>query len=455
MNGLRFSLALAAGKCAQFAMRLLGKKATYLPGKLALRICPDFLSRIGKPDLLIGVTGTNGKTTVSNMLCDLLIGFGEDPVSNRLGSNIDAGAASALLEAAGLSGRCKRKIGVLEMDERSAARIFPAVKPNYLVITNLFRDSMRRNAHPEYIASLLDRYIPVETCLILNADDPISSNVAKLNSRVYFGIDPLPFEPPVRENLVVDARLCPICGEPIQYDFRRYNHIGRAHCESCGWSSPRGDYQLISADRETGLMTVLENDVWHDYRMPADAIYNLYNAVASVAALRTIGYTPEQIAEGMEKLQVVQSRFWQEEIGNWELTEIMAKGLNAVACSRNFDYVANAEGKKAVVLLLDDVFDEKSSSENIAWLYDADFEFLAEEDTVQVLAVGARCLDTRLRLLIAGVPEDRINVVRQAKEAAAAVDLTQCGKVFVLYEVYRQNQAVMVRNAIAERMRKA
>ena len=378
MNGLRFSLALAAGKCAQFAMRLLGKKATYLPGKLALRICPDFLSRIGKPDLLIGVTGTNGKTTVSNMLCDLLIGFGEDPVSNRLGSNIDAGAASALLEAAGLSGRCKRKVGVLEMDERSAARIFPAVKPNYLVITNLFRDSMRRNAHPEYIASLLDRYIPVETRLILNADDPISSNVAKLNSRVYFGIDPLPFEPPVRENLVVDARLCPICGEPIQYDFRRYNHIGRAHCESCGWSSPRGDYQLISADRETGLMTVLENDVWHDYRMPADAIYNLYNAVASVAALRTIGYTPEQIAEGMEKLQVVQSRFWQEEIGNWELTEIMAKGLNAVACSRNFDYVANAEGKKAVVLLLDDVFDEKSSSENIAWLYDADFEFLAE-----------------------------------------------------------------------------
>ena len=453
--GLRFSLALAAGKCAQLAMRLLGKKATYLPGKLALRICPAFLSRIGKPELLIGVTGTNGKTTVSNMLCDLLISFGEDPVSNRLGSNIDAGAASALLEAASLSGRCKKRIGVLEMDERSAARIFPTVKPDYLIITNLFRDSMRRNAHPEYIASLLDRYIPKETRLILNGDDPISSNVAKLNSRVYFGIDPLPFEPPVRENLVVDARLCPVCGEAIQYDFRRYNHIGRAHCESCGWTSPRGDFQLISADRDAGLMTVLENDVWHDYRMPADAVYNLYNAVAAVAALRSIGYTPEQIAEGMEKLQVVQSRFWQEQVGSWELTEIMAKGLNAVACSRNFDYVANAAGKKAVVLLLDDVFDEKSSSENIAWLYDADFEFLAEEDTVQVLAVGARCLDTRLRLLIAGVPADRITVVHQAKDAAGAVDLSKCGKVFVLYEVYRQNQAVMVRNAIAERMRKA
>ena len=455
MNGLRFSFALFAGKLAQLFMRLLGKEATYFPGKLALRICPDFLYRIGKPTQLIGVTGTNGKTTVSNMLCDLLIRFGEDPVSNRLGSNIDAGVASALIEAASLSGRCRKKTGVLEMDERSAKRIFPAVKPQYLVITNLFRDSMRRNAHPEYIASLLDEYIPTETRLILNGDDPISSNVAKLNSRVYFSIDPLPFEPPARENLVVDARLCPVCGEPIEYDFRRYNHIGRAHCVSCSWSSPQGDYQLISADQQTGLMTVLENNVWHDYRMPADAVYNLYNAVAAIAALSTMGYSSEQIAEGMDQLQIVQSRFWQEQIGSWELTEIMAKGLNAVACSRNFDYVANASGRKAVVLLLDDVFDEKSSSENIAWLYDADFEFLAEDNTVQVLAVGARSLDTRLRLLIAGVPEERISVVPQAGKAADAVSLSACDKVFVLYEVYRQAQAVSVRNAIAERMRKA
>jgi hypothetical protein len=454
VKGIRFTLALWTGKAVQLVMRLLGREATYLPGKLALKLCPDFLHRIGKPELLVGVTGTNGKTTVTNMLCDLLAGFGEDPVSNRLGSNIDAGAASALLSAAGLNGRCRKRMGVLEMDERSAGRIFPALKPQYLIITNLFRDSMRRNAHPEYIASLLDKYIQPETKLILNADDPISSNVGKLNNRRFFRIDPLPFEPPVRENLVVDARLCPVCGEPIEYDFRRYNHIGRAHCAACGWTSPEPDYQLISADRETGVMTVLEEGVWHEYRMPADAVYNLYNAMAAISALRSMGYPYEQIAAGMEKLEVVQSRFWLEQIGRWELTEIMAKGLNAVACSRNFDYVLNAGGKKAVVLLLDDVFDEKSSSENIAWLYDADFEFLAGEDVVQVLAVGARCLDTRLRLLIAGVPEERITVVPKAKDAPAAVDLTGCEKVFVLYEVYRRAQAVSVRNGIGERMAK-
>lgn len=459
MSGLRFYFALWSAKAAQCVLRLMGRKATYAAGKLAIRLCPDFLSRIGRPGTLVGVTGTNGKTTVSNMLSDLLTALGRDPVNNRYGSNIDAGAATALIDAASLTGRCRKDIGVLEMDERSAAKLFPVLKPDYLLVTNLFRDSMRRNAHPEFIASLLDKHIPGTTKLILNADDPISCHVAPLNSRVYFGIDALPMDPPVRDNLVQDVRLCPICNEPIVYDLRRYHHIGRIHCPSCGWRSPAPDYAVIAADPALQLMTVLESDggqdVWQDYHMPADAVYNLYNALAAVSVLRTMGYAREEIAGAASSMQVVQSRFWQETVGKWELTEIMAKGLNAVACSRNFDYVLNAAGKKAVLLLLDDVFDEKSSSENVAWLYDADFEFLSDPDIVQVVTAGVRSLDSRLRLLIAGVPEEKITVIPNGEDAASAVDLAGCDKVFVLYEVYREAQAVRVRNAIAERMRGA
>ena len=61
-----------------------------------------------------------------------------------------------------------------------------------------------------------------------------------------------------------------------------------------------------------------------------------------------------------------------------------------------------------MVLMLDDVFDEKESSENITWLYDADFEFLNSPDIIEVIPVGIRCLDSKLRLLIAGVdPENQ------------------------------------------------
>ena len=455
MEKLSFYIALWSGKAAYLATRILRKGGTTAPGKVALKICPDFLSRIGRPETLIGVTGTNGKTTVSNMLCDIFEAMGMDLVSNRQGANIDAGAATSLIAAASLGGKCRKKLGVLEMDERSAARLFPVLKPDHLIVTNLFRDSMRRNAHPEYIASLMDASIVPGTHLILNADDPISSSLAPLNSRTLFSLDKLPQEPPLRENLVQDVQICPVCGERIVYDFRRYHHIGKAHCDACGWHSPDPDYLLVSADEEAGKITVMESQVWQEYPMPSSEIYNLYNTLAAVTLLRHMGYPAEEIAGAMSQLKIVQSRLRNEEIGRWQLTESMAKGLNAVACSRNFDMVCNAPGKKAVVLMLDDVFDEKTSSENIAWLYDADFEFLCDENIVQILAVGIRCLDTRLRLLLAGADPQRVTAVPKAADAAALLELENCEKVFVLFEVYRHGQAMEVRNAIAERMRKA
>ena len=455
MEKLSFYFALWSAKAAQLASRIIRKGGTTAPGKLALKFCPDFLSRIGRPETLIGVTGTNGKTTVSNMLCDIFEAMGMDPVSNRQGANIDAGAATSLIAAATLGGKCRKKIGVLEMDERSAAKIFPVLKPDFLIVTNLFRDSMRRNAHPEYIADLMASSIPSPTHLILNADDPISSSLAPLNSRTLFSVDKLPQEPPLRDNLVQDVQICPVCGERIIYDFRRYHHIGKAHCDSCGWHSPEPDYLLVAADREAGKLTVMESTIWQEYPMPSPEIYNLYNALASITLLRHMGYPAEEIAGAMEQLKVVQTRLRSEEIGRWELTASMAKGLNAVACSRNFDMVLNTPGKKAVVLMLDDVFDEKTSSENIAWLYDADFEFLCSEDIVQIVAVGTRRLDTRLRLLLAGADPQRVIAVKNAADAAAQVKLEECDKVFVLFEVYRHGQAMEVRDAIAERMRKA
>jgi UDP-N-acetylmuramyl tripeptide synthase len=156
---------------------------------------------------------------------------------------------------------------------------------------------------------------------------------------------------------------------------------------------------------EGQTMTVLEKDGWYDYKFNASAVYNIYNYLAVSALLREMGYEKENIAKAFDSLTIVQSRFWKEEIGSRELTEIMAKGLNAVACTRSFDFVSNQSGKKSVVLILDDVFDEKESTENIAWLYDADFEFLSSPDIIQIVAVGGRCLDSRLRLLIAGVKE--------------------------------------------------
>ncbi len=100
---------------------------------------------------------------------------------------------------------------MLEIDERSSKRIYPYVKPDLLVITNLFRDSPMRNAHPQYIADFIESAVSKTTKLILNADDLISSGICPDNPRVYFALDRLPTDVTVCINLINDVQICPVC----------------------------------------------------------------------------------------------------------------------------------------------------------------------------------------------------------------------------------------------------
>ena len=185
---LKFRFALLLSKTAMRLQKILGMNASYFPGKLAIKLCPDFLGQIDKPETIITVTGTNGKTTVCNIILDILTDNGYDVLNNKAGSNINAGIASALISKSTLGGKAKNKIGLFEIDERSSKLIYPYIKPTYAVCTNLFRDSIHRNAHPEFIFDIISNSLPESSHLILNADDLISSFLAPNNKRTYFSI---------------------------------------------------------------------------------------------------------------------------------------------------------------------------------------------------------------------------------------------------------------------------
>ncbi len=63
----QFYGALWLAKLARRVLLLAGREASNLPGKIALKLCPDFLSLIGRPEIVACVTGTNGKTTTCNL----------------------------------------------------------------------------------------------------------------------------------------------------------------------------------------------------------------------------------------------------------------------------------------------------------------------------------------------------------------------------------------------------
>ncbi|HZK09923.1 MAG TPA: DUF1727 domain-containing protein, partial [Clostridia bacterium] len=171
---MRFLFTLWLARATVFAMKLMGKRGSYLPGKLAIQLYPDFLSGFNPPKEIIGITGTNGKTTLTNLLGDFFKSQNLEYFSNSYGSNTVEGIAACYIHNSNFFGKLYYERAVLEIDERSALKIFKHVHPDWLVVTNLFRDSFPRNAHSDYIFDILEEAIPTKTRLILNSDDLIS-----------------------------------------------------------------------------------------------------------------------------------------------------------------------------------------------------------------------------------------------------------------------------------------
>ena len=405
---------------------------------------------LDKPQTIIGVTGTNGKTTVCNMINDILSKNGYKSVNNAYGSNTNAGVITTLLNNANLLGKSKLQMAVLEIDERSANKIYPFLTPTYLVCNNIFRDSLMRNAHTEFIASILNQYIAKETIMIENADDLICSHIADENKKIYFGIDRLDTDTVEPQNITRDIRICPKCFSPLKYEYYRYHHIGKAHCPNCDFGSREPNYLVTNLDIVNKKMVVKHDNLVETYDLISDNIINIYNMLAVIIVLQQIGMTPQQINQSFSQLKIVETRFSSEQYGNYQITTYMAKGMNPIACSRAFDYVKNDSGNKAVVLILDDLHEENNGSENTAWHYDSDYEFLNDESIKQIIIAGPRYLDGYLRLLMANIDANKIIHKKELISAVDDLQLSGIEKIYVLHDLYSIEETKQIKTRIKE-----
>ncbi len=449
-RNLRFYFALFFAKGTALVLKLIRRKGTSMPGSWALILCPDFLGRMEKPKRIIGITGTNGKTTVSNMVEDSLTALGYDFVCNRSGTNVGSGVSSALIAQSTFFGRPKKDLAIFELDERSAPHLLPYLQPQLLLCTNIFRDSYKRNAHMEFILDILNGSIPPETRLVLNADDLLCAGIKPENQRVYFGIDPQPGEDNVCRNIVQDVRVCPHCGARLDWDLIRYHHIGRARCPQCGFSSPQAQYKVLSFDPDHLKVQMDLNGQKVALTVPNASTINVYNSLSTAALLSEFGIEPDRLVPVMEKLGVSATRYSEETVGSRKVILHLAKGQNPIACSRAFENIRNYPGKKAVILFLDDYFDALHSVENTAWLFDTDFEFLNDPGVAFIAAAGARHWDVYLRLLLAGVPREKMGHIEDVEHAADLVDPAGVDAVFILYDVY----TIGLANRVKEQVRR-
>ena len=251
--------------------------------------------------------------------------------------------------------------------------------------------------------------------------------------RVYFGIGPMEGDVTECVNLIDDVRICPVCHAPLRYEYRRYHHIGRAVCDACGFASPASDYAGGDVDFARMTMRVTDAGGSAEYALLSDSVFDAYNLLAAAAVMRELGYSHEQIVPLMARCAIVSSRHEEKKVGDVTLVMQMAKEKNALACSRAFDYVSGRAGEKELVLMMNCLGDVKHWSENVSWLYDCDFEFLTRPGIRCIVATGARALDYRLRLLLAGVPEEKIICVEDEMQAVERLPFVKGDQVYLFY----------------------
>ena len=449
MNKIRFLIAMLAAKVSILGLRLLGRNASYLPGMIALTIDKDFIGHLTKPETVIAVTGTNGKTTVSNLITSILTANGYRVTNNSIGSNVQAGVATILLQNSTFGGKPKNDIAVLEVDERSSLRIYPYMAPDYLVCNNIMRDSLKRNAHTEFISFIINEALPETTTLVLNGDDMICASLGPNNkNRVYFGMEADKPQSDVKA-YVQDIVYCPKCGGKLESDYLRYNHIGRMHCSDCDFASPAPDFLVTNINRESNIFTVVHNDIEETYHLINDNIVNVYNFCGAIALLHTFGLSYDQIAKGFDSSKIVKSRYDHLTAGDLTITMQLAKGQNPIACARCYSYVASCPGNnKALIIMVDDKGDNTGNSESTCWLYDCDYSYLTDDSIAQIVFAGPRCKDHLLRALIAGVPQDKVFMTESFIGGAEQIDTVLSKDIYVLYDPYSLSEANVVKNKL-------
>lgn len=392
---IRRMFAVCTAKIVKKACQAAGKQGVTLAGKIARKIDPSILTELaGQVREKIFVTcGTNGKTTTNNLLCSAIEAEGKKVVCNHTGSNMLNGVVSAFVLAAKWNGKLDADYACIEIDEASTVRVFPYFKPDYMVLTNLFRDQLDRYGEIDITMNLLKKAMQMapDMKVIVNGDDSLSAFLAmdSGNPHVFFGIGEQYFkEEDSRE--IREGRFCKRCGEKLEYHFYHYSQLGDYECPSCGFHRPALDFDAKDIKAGGKLAFTVDNlRISANYR----GFYNIYNILAAYAAGKTAGLSLKNYNRVLADYNPQNGRMEEFHVGDTEIILNLAK--NPAGFNQNISAVMEDTRKKDIIVLIND---NSQDGTDISWLWDVDFDRFKDENTASITVSGIRCQDMRLRL---------------------------------------------------------
>ncbi|MBU5269886.1 MurT ligase domain-containing protein [Clostridium cochlearium] len=427
-------LSILISKIVIFLSRKLLKGGTNFPGKVALKIDNNILKVVAKDYKIILVTGTNGKTTTTSMIYNVLKDSGKKVITNASGANMLPGIVTCFVENYKFnkdkSSFPKKKYAVIEVDEANVPLVTEYVIPEFITITNIFRDQLDRYGE---VYTTLNKIlegiekVPFST-LVLNGDEALFSEINLPNRKIYYGFKKA-INDTKGEDINTDSKLCKKCNHPYTYNFLTYNNLGDFYCENCDSKRPELNYfvnEVIELTSE-GSAVVINGT---QYYINQPGAYNIYNALSAFSIARELGIEKNIITSSFKNQKSSFGRQEELNIEGKEVKIILVK--NPAGCDQAIDTIALDNREINLVTILND---NTGDGKDVSWIWDVNFEKLNSLNISKTIIFGSRLYDMAIRLKIAGLPYNEFSIC-QDYEGVLSEIISSKGDTFYVLVTY-------------------
>ena len=353
-------------------MRLRGGGSA-LPGLIVERLDPEFLSHAlsNVPKGVVVISGTNGKTTTTKMVTQLLRKHGLKVFTNPSGSNFTRGIVASLIDVVDSDARISADVAILELDEAHAVHFVRSVRPRYSLILNVLRDQLDRFGEIDHTAKLLSEVTRATSDgIVLNREDSLVRNLPTDAHEVrYFGLNS-----ELRGLFPSDSEM--------HGGVTRDTPVPVTHTHDVILEQMTGKSAVFSFGQKRQEAIELK----------IDGVYNVLNAAGALALARLVcDATPDESENLLQELSYVTPAFGRGEtimVGDQPLEIILVKNPSGFRLALQ-SYATSASA--TMIAINDDYADGRDMS----WLWDVSFESVG--DKVDMVS-GIRAYDMALRL---------------------------------------------------------
>lgn len=404
-----FHIEVILAKILTFIAKLINEnRNTNLVGSIMLKLDKNFVSKFKiDPNHVIVITGTNGKSTVTNLVSHIFTSSNRVVISNLEGANLMGGIATVLIKNCTLNGNFKNTYFVFEVDERTLPFFFANIKAKNLAITNIQKDQVCRNGDPDYIYQIIKKIINPNMRLFLNNDEPRSKSFEKLSKKViYYGVAKNKYSYQQKGKLITTMP-CPICHSKIEFDYYNIANIGKFHCKSCNYQSEEEiSYNIDKVNYQKGTFTICNEEI----KIPKIESFLLYDYALAYAIAKE--FKIKDIKDKFITFKNIAGRIETLNYKDKKIKYIRIKQENPETLQSAIDAVAKDKNPKIFILGLCLLKDFKPYYSNTFYSYDCDFKNLIASNVEKYICFSKTVsFDTANRLLYEGIEKDKITII--------------------------------------------